>query len=294
MIGYNGLGMLCAIMSGAMNAFGAILQKSAVNKIPIDQREVHFMPRLLRSPAWLLGLGMSMGLGTIFTLLSQKLIGPALVPGLSASGMIILAIGSVKLIGERIKPEEMLGIVMLILGIFFLGYSNLIIPSDEVDLLDRDLLLRIFIFTIGLSLCWLLSFLLAQRAQNQTRGLIMAVSGGFLYCLSNLWILPLIITIGMVFAGIARHIQVIIFIIASIMLVTTNLAGIRQVQEAYKFAPASKVQPIQQVPTQIVPILIYFIVFQRTAAGNVMILIPIGVIMIIVSGFLLGKRKVEL
>ncbi len=294
MIGYNGLGMLCAIMSGTMNAFGAILQKSAVNKIRIDHREERFMMRLLRSPRWLLGLGMTLGLGTIFTLLSQKLIGPALVPGLSASGLIILAIGSMKFIGERLRPAEMLGIAMLVLGIFFLGYSNLIIPSDEVDLLDRDLLLRISIFTIGLSLCWLLSFLLAQRAQNQTRGLILAVSGGFFYCLSNLWILPLIITIGVVFSGTARNIQVIIFVIACVMLVTTNLAGIRQIQEAYKFAPASKVQPIQQVPTQIVPILIYFIVFQRTAAGNVMILIPIGVIMIIVSGFLLGKRKVEL
>jgi hypothetical protein len=143
----------------------------------------------------------------------------------------------------------MLGIGMFVLGISLLGYSDLSISSEEIDLLDGYLLLRIFLFTIGLCLCWFLSFLLARRAQNQARGLIMAVSGDFPFCLSNLWILPLIITMGLVFAGSARNLQVIIFIIASVMLAITNLAGIRQVQEAYKSAPASKVQPIQQVPT---------------------------------------------
>lgn len=285
--------MFFAIMSGAMNAFGAILQKSAVNKIPVAERQERFMRRLLRSPIWLLGLGMSLGLGTFFTLSSQKLIGPALVPGLSASGMIILAIGSVRLMGEHLKRSELMGILMLICGISCLGASNLSIPSKEVDLADAALLTRISFFTVALALCWLSSFLLAQRASNESRGLVMAVSGGFPFCLSNLWILPLIITISLVFAEMAHPQQLVIFIVASVILVTTNLAGIRQVQEAYRFAPASKVQPIQQIPTQIVPILIYFIVFQRSATEKAIFLIPFGVIMIIGSGFLLGRRHLE-
>ena len=288
-MGY-GFGVFCAIMSGVVNAFGAILQKGVVNRIPVEKRGDRLMAQLLRSPAWLLGLVLTLGLGSVFTLYSQSLIGPALVPGLSASGMIVLAIGSVSLIGEKLKPSEILGIVLMVIGIALLGYSNLSIPGSEVNLLDRSLLLRIALFSAALGLCWLLSLLLAQRATDLAKGLILAVSGGFLYCLSNLWIMPLLVTIGRVFAGTAQTVQVIMFVISCIMLVTTNAAGIRQVQEAYRFAPASKVQPIQRVPTQIVPILIYFVVFQRSASGPAIILVLLSVALIVVSGFLLRTQ----
>jgi hypothetical protein len=288
------VGVLFAILSGAMNAFSAILQKSVVNKIPIEDRDNRFMTRLLRSPAWWVGFGMSMGLGTIFNLRAQSLIGPALVPGLTASGMIILAIGSVRLIGEKLRPAEVLGIVLMVAGISFLGYSNLSISSKTVDLFSGGLLTRLIFFSVALGLSWLFTFLIALQAQHQTRGLTLAVSGGFPYCISNLWILPLILTIGPVFSGTAQLLEVVIFILACILLVITNLVGIRQVQEAYKFAPASKAQPIQQIPTQIVPILIYLIVFQRSFSDVARILVPLGVSLVIVSGFLLGQRRTDL
>ena len=290
----NGVGMLCAILSGVMNAFGAILQKSAVNRIPPTNRDKHFMRQLLLSPAWLSGLGASMGLGTVFNLSAQRLIGPAMVPGLTASGMIVLAVGSVKLIGEKLKPGEVLGIVLLVFGISLLGYANLGISGQSVDLLDGQLLLRIGLFSLGLGLCWMLFYFLALRSQDQPRGLVLAFSGAFLFCLSNLWILPLMLTIGPVFAGRAVLPEAVLFVLACLLLVGTNVAGIRQVQEAYKFAPASKVQPMQQIPTQIVPVLIYFLVFQRSASGLAALFIPLAVSLIIAGGFLLGKRRAEL
>ena len=288
------LGVFCAIMSGTMNACGAILQKSVVNRMSVEKGGDSFMSQLLRSPAWVLSLVITFGLGTVFTLYSQSLIGPALVPGLAASGMIVLAIGSVRLIGEKLRPTEMLGIVLMVLGVFLLSYSNLSLSSDELNLSDRGLLLRIGLFTVVLGLCWLLFLLLAQRARDLAKGLTLAFSGGFLYGLSNLWIMPLLVTIGLVFAGTAQTIQVIVFVISCVMLVTTNTAAIRQVQEAYRFAPASKVQPIQHVPTQIVPILIYYMVFQRSASGVATVLVPVSVALILISGFLLARRKAEL
>jgi len=234
-----------------------------------------------------------MGFGTIFNLSAQKLIGPALVPGLTAAGIIVLAIGSVKLIGEKLIVSEFAGIGILVTGIFFLGYSNLQIPSYTVDLLQANLLVRITLFSVGLGLCWFCFQLLALKTKNLHRGLTLAFSTGFLYSLSNLWILPLILTINRVFAGTARDIQLAIFIFSCFILVSTNLLGIRHTQEAYQYAPASKVQPILQIPTQIIPILIYFIVYQRATNGIALLYIPLGVLMIISSGFLLGKRKVE-
>jgi protein-S-isoprenylcysteine O-methyltransferase Ste14 len=93
-----------------------------------------------------------------------------------------------------------------------------------------------------------------------------------------------------VFAGQARLLEGIVFAISCVMLVSTNLVGIRTVQEAYKFAPASKAQPVLQIPTQTAPILLYFAVYQRSGSETAALLIPLGVALIITSGFLLAKR----
>jgi len=286
--------MLFAVLSGACDASGAILQKRVINKIPIEERDDRFMRRLLRSPIWLLGLSMSLVLGTVCVLTAQNMIGPALVPGLSASGLIFLAVGSVKLIDEKLKPSEAAGIALMVIGIFCLGYSNLSIPGDSVDLLADNLIIRIAVFSLGLGLCWLLAFALARSAFHEARGFLMAVSAGISLGIMNLWLLPLILTIGLVFSGVALAIQSVIFVAACIILVVTDIVAIRQVQEAYKFAPASKVQPILQIPIQITPILIFFFVYKRSASGLAGFFIPIGVLMIILSGFLLGKRKADL
>jgi hypothetical protein len=83
-----------------------------------------------------------------------------------------------------------------------------------------------------------------------------------------------------------------IFTIASVVLVASNVLGIRQTQEAFKFAQATNVIPVQQVPVQITPIVVYFYVFSlippRTASG---IYIVTGALLITLSGFLLGRRQ---
>jgi protein-S-isoprenylcysteine O-methyltransferase Ste14 len=104
----------------------------------------------------------------------------------------------------------------------------------------------------------------------------------------------MLITIGPVFSGAAGAVQVVVFVAACFILIFTNMLGIRQTQESYRFAPANKAQPIQQVPTQIVPILIYLIVFQRVIADASLVLVPLGVTLIITGGFLLAQRRVEM
>jgi drug/metabolite transporter (DMT)-like permease len=277
-------------MSGAMDAFGALLQKRVVDHTPAERRTDRFMGHLLRNPRWLLGVSLSLGPGTFFILTAQSLIGPALVPGLTATGLIILAVGSVVLNGERLVPADVLGIVLMICGVSLLGYSNLSIPSRDVGQVEGALLARLLLFTAALALCWLLCLLLARRAQHQPRGLFLAFSAGYPLALTNAWTLPLIVTIGVVFAGQAGLLQWIVFVLACAMLVSTTLAGIRTVQEAYKFAPASKVQPVLQIPAQTAPILLYFAVYQRSGSEAAALLIPLGVALVIASGFLLAKR----
>jgi len=286
----NPWGVVCAIMSGAMDALGALLQKRVVDHTPAERQTNRFMRHLVQNPRWLLGLFLSLGPGTFFILTAQSLIGPALVPGLTATGLIILAVGSVVLNGEKLNSSDVLGIVLMVCGATFLGCSNLGIPSSEVSQVEGALLARLLLFSAAIALCWLLCQLLARRAHEQPRGLLLAVSGGYPFALSNAWTLPLIVTIGSVFSGQAGLLLWIVFVISCVMLVSTNLAGVRLVQEAYKFAPASKVQPVLQIPTQTAPILLYFAVYRRSGSGSAAFLIPLGVTMVIASGFLLGKR----
>jgi len=288
------LGVIFAILAGSMNALGAILQKSAVNRIISRAYEGSFTAHFVRDPTWLAGLAASIGLGTVFNLAAQNRIGPAPIPALTASGMIILAIGSAKMLNEKLKPTEWLGILLLVIGIAFLGFSRLEIQRSEVDLLNGGMQYRLASFSLGLVFCWVLSWWLAQRVSHISRGLLLAISAGLPFCISNLWILPMLMTIGLVFSGTARIAQIIIFILSCLILVMTNALGIRQTQESYRFAPANKAQPLQQVPMQIAPILIYLYVFQRaiTEAGS--ILVPLGVTLILVGGFLLGRNRADL
>jgi len=273
-----------------MNALGALLQKRVVDHIPAEKQNDQFMRHLLRNPRWLLGLFLGLGPGTFFVLTAQSLLGPALVPGFTATGLILLAVGSVVLNGERLNLTDVLGIALMVCGVSFLGYSNLGITSREVGQVGSALLVRLILFTAALALCWLFSHLLARRAHHEPRGLLLAVSGGYPYALSNAWILPMVLTIGSVFAGQAGLLQGVVFVLSCVMLVSTNLAGIRLVQEAYKFAPASKVQPILQIPNQTAPILLYFAVYRRSWSDVPVFLILLGVALIIASAFLLGNR----
>ena len=62
-----------------------------------------FMRRLFRNRTWVLGVIFGLGGGTAAYMIAQSMIGPALTPGLMASGLIVLAIGSVRINHEISK-----------------------------------------------------------------------------------------------------------------------------------------------------------------------------------------------
>lgn len=295
------LGILFALLFGATNAVGVILQKSAINRIHSRAKtganagggNANITAMYVRDPIWIAGLVTSFGIGTAFNFLAQSRIGPALVPALATSDMIVLALGSAIILNERLRPAEWLGIIFLAIGISGLSFSGLQIPSSEVNLLDHETQIRLAVFTLALSLCCGLLWLAAKKITIGSKGLVLAGSSGILFALSNLWILPLLITVGVVFSGTGRMVETVIFILAIIILTLTNMLAIGQTQESYRFAPASKVLPIQKVPQQIIPILIYLLVFQRSFTGMAFILVPLGVTLILIAGFLLSKRSLD-
>lgn len=285
-------GVACGIVGGLLNQGGQLLQKKVVNDIRRADPSQGFMRRLLRSPLWLFGMVVGLGGGTAGYMLAQSLIGPALSPGLMASGLILLAIGSVKLNHEVLNRAEIAGIILMVVGILCLGLSELSINANEVraTLADRSAQIRIALFTASLFFCCLVSRSLAYRIKNR-KGLLIALGNGFLACLSDFWINPFLALIVLVLAGQGTFTQTFIFVMASVILTMTASIITWQNQIAFKYAQASNIIPVAQVPIQISPVIVYFFIFALTPAKPVSVfLILIGTVLTIFAGFLLGQR----
>lgn len=286
-------GVAFGVLGGILTQFGQLLEKRAVNQFRADSLENGFFRRLIKSPTWLSGVFFGLGGGTVAYMFAQSLIGPALTPGLMASGLVILAVGSVRMNHENLNSSEIVGIVLMILGILSLGLSGLAINSTQVrtTLADQSALQRIALFTVSFFLMSIITRSLASRIKNR-RGMLIALANGFLSCLSDFWINPLLALIAIVLLSHGKPSQIIIFIIACIILVTVATTVTWTNQLAFKYAQASNVVPVAQVPIQIAPILVYFFIFALTPPSSISVVyILVGTILTIVAGFLLGRRK---
>ena len=76
---------------------------------------------------------------------------------------------------------------------------------------------------------------------------------------------------------------------------TTPECDRTKIQQSFKEGQASNLIPIQQVPIQIAPPF-YFLAVYAIPVSNLLSLIYlcIGIVLIIISSFLLGKRQVEI
>ena len=285
------LGVFLAILSGSINNVGLVLQKKVVNEVP---PEAKFFRSLVKKPLWITGLLMELIIGSIFFMIAQIFIGPAIIPGLMAFGLIFLAIGSVKIVGETLKKEEIIGIVVMILAIFLLGLSELSIDITSIDILAFDLVLNMSIFTISLFLGSFICEIL-QRKIERLKGILLAISSGFQFSLTNFWIAPLMAVISHVFGGTATLGELFIFLAATVVLIAASILGIMKIQQSFKVANASRMIPIQQVPIQITPVLAYFFVFMLMPSTIFPIIyVVISVTLILLSSFLLAKRQAQL
>ena len=286
-------GVALGILGGILTQFGQLLEKRVVNQVRTDSREKGFFRRLVKSPVWISGVVFGLGGGTAAYMLAQSMIGPALTPGLMASGLVVLAVGSVHMNQETLNISEMAGIGLMVLGILFLGLSGLAINATQVrtTLGSRIALQRIAVFTACFYLFSFTSRFLANRIRNR-KGLLIALANGFLACLSDFWINPLLALILIVLGGRSTLPQLIIFSIAAFILMTCATVITWQNQLAFKYAQASNVVPVAQVPIQIAPILVYFFIFALTPPSSLAVFyILAGTILTIAAGFLLGRRQ---
>ncbi len=285
------LGLILGICSGISHYTGLIIEKLVINRVPSDAK---LMKSLVKTPLWLFALTLRFGVGTVFFMIAQSIIGPALVPGLMACGLIILALGSIKIIGEKLNFIEMVAIVLMILAITLLGFSQLSIEIFSFDLINFEFLIRISVFTISLFIIAFI-FQIFQKKSERYRAILIALISGLYFSLSNFWISPLMGVITHVFSGNFNIGELVLFIISSVILVFTNLFAISKMARALSYGQASKLVPIQAVPIQITPSIVYFFVFQEIPISLYSILFYlIAISFILISSFVLGKRQAQI
>jgi hypothetical protein len=290
------LGVVLAITSGIVNNLGTVLQKKVVNDVPPEQRDEKFFRTLLTNRMWLFGLILQNAIGAIFFMWAQLYVGPALIPGLMAAGLIVLALGSLIIVGEALELPEIIGIILMMVAIALLGLSGLVIEIADYDVLNIDFLMRVGIFTVG---CFLF-MLICDVSQRKTKrgaykGLYLAIFSGFCFALANFWVFPLMVTIVRVFEMVAIIGEVVIFVFASILLIVTNIYGLAYLQNAFKVGRASILVPIQQIPIQVTPAIVYLFVFLLSPPGVTnFLLFLVAIALIIISSFLLAKRQAQI
>lgn len=227
-------------------------------------------------------------------MLAQLYIGPALISGFMAAGLIVLAIGSVYIVGESLKKVEIIGILLMILGITFLGFSELSIDIVNTNLMDLAFVANVVVFTVVFSLIAIICEIIAKK-DKRLFGILLAISSGCMFALSNFWISPLMSVFAKVFEETASWGELIWFISAAIILPLVNIIGIARIQTAFTEGQASNLIPIQQVPIQISPIIVYFFVFLLAAPSIIStIYMLVGIILIILSSFSLGRRQTQM
>jgi multidrug transporter EmrE-like cation transporter len=293
-------GIVFALLAGVASQAGHICQKLVVNA-EADGRG-GFFTRLLRRPLWLAGLVLEIGLSTVFFLLAQVRLGPALIPGLMATGLIVLAVGSARIVREALSLGELLGIILLIASAVLLGSSRLAIDLSSFDIFEHGFLGRAALFSaavtalfFALRLGWRSPRFAAgagRGAKPAIRGALTALGSGLLYVLSNFWVGPFTGAVLRLFRGELGLPVWAMFAFGSAALVLTNLFGIAELQRAFRVSRAAVAVPLQTLPTQVAPGLVYLLVFRLPPPSRAALwLFALGAGLILISSFLLGRRQ---
>ena len=127
-------GVAAAIAAGIAFNLGMLIQKLAVAKTAAGSS---LMRQLIRSPLWLGGFVLQFIIGMPLNMLAQSLIGPAIIPGLMAVGLVVLAVGAVRLAGEPMRLADIAGISLVIAAVIVFGLSRMSVDMQSMTCMKR-------------------------------------------------------------------------------------------------------------------------------------------------------------
>ena len=285
------IGVAAAIVAGITFNLGLVIQKIAVNR---TNSQAGLLRQILRSPTWLAGLTLQIFIGAPLNLYAAAEIGPVLLPGLMALGLIVLAIGAVKIVHERVGWVDILGILLLFLATALLPFSGLSVDLRSTNFSDPRLVSRLAFFTAAVAACILICYLLQLRSPRH-RSILFAINSGMFYVESNLWIGILMGLFRRWGAGQFSPALLGGVALASAISIIGSLFGVINIQKAFQTGDATRVVPIQNAPPQILAFVPYIAVFQLKPPSPLSFPIAaVAVALIIIGSALLAQRQVAL
>jgi hypothetical protein len=127
------------------------------------------------------------------------------------------------------------------------------------------------------------------------RELFLAFSSGSLFALSNFWIGPFMGVAVLLLRAPLEVREVILFSVIAVILILTNVIGVGRLQTAFRTGRASQVVPVQQLPIQIAPVLVYLAVFNlQLPSPRSLLFLTSGIVLIMICTFLLAGSQTRL
>lgn len=253
------LGVCAAIASGVLFNAGSLMQKLAVMKAGGGKG---LMQKLIKTPRWIAGFVLQMILGSPMNMLALGLIGPVLIPGLSSVGLVVLALGARRFANERFRAAEIAGITLVMLAVTLFGFGGMSVSMQTAGVYQPAFLMRLGLFT-GVMILLCAGCFFGQIWRAQWKGVLRTLDAGILFSVSNI----LLSVLTMYLADWAKaQFTFNLFpyvLVASALVAAASMLGITETQRAFAVGEASKLLPIQYVPSQILPVIAYFTVFQQ-------------------------------
>ena len=121
-------GVTIMLAATSMTNVGAVLQKKAVDRLPpFDQQPLLASVRaVLRAPLWLIGWLLASA-AILLNMIALGLADLSLIQPLNGFGLVVLAVCSRLLLGERLGGKALAGIATVIAGVVALGLT--VLPS---------------------------------------------------------------------------------------------------------------------------------------------------------------------
>lgn len=282
------VGIILALLAGVSTFLGQLLQKKVINTRQANGLVLN-MKVLIKTPLWFIGFLLSSIINAIIIMIAQGQIGPALTPGLLASGLIVLAIGSWIMLGEKLRLTDWAAILLIVGSIILISLSELSIAADESRFWNNSFVIKLVVYSIIILGLAYLSFFGGRRLKSKA-ALPMAISSGLCFGLATLWQALFVVAVQTI--GAANVSTIVFFIVSLILFVSITVLGIISSNKTFEIGDASIVVPFQQLPQQIMPILTFFVIFALPApSNNSYYFMFSGVLILIIAMFLLSKKR---
>lgn len=282
------LGVSAAIISGALFNIGTLMQKLAV----MDRKsDAGLMKKLVRSPKWIAGFLIQLALGSPLNLIALGLIGPVIVPGLSSVGLVVLALGAVRYAKERFYAGEIAGVALVMSAVTLFGLGQMSVDLHVAGIYETAFLARLGWFSAVLVLLCVGCYI-AQKRRPQWAGVLRTLDAGLLLSICNLW-LGVLTVVLFDWAQARFSLELLpLVLLGSAVTGTTGMLAIAETQRAFAHGEASKLIPIQYVPSQIVPVLAYYLVFHLRPQNTLTLPLTLCAVgCVLLGAFLLAGRQ---